>query len=112
MSFDIIGFILVVVNVEGVFLVLIDVFVENLNVMFVFWKDYIVVKEVSEIIKVVNENDVNYLFYMGGIYLFEWYWVKVLYIFCNDLEVKVVIYSWVEYCDWMIVFMCGIIYLL
>lgn len=91
-------------------MVLIEEFVENLNVMFILWKDYMFIKEVNEIIEVVINNDVNYFLYMGGIYFFEWYWVKVLYIFCVDSSVKVVIYLWVEYCDWMIVLMCGIIY--
>ncbi len=107
MSFDTTGSTPVAVNAEGVPLALTDAFAENPNAMFVLWKDHTAVKEASEITKAANENDVNYLSYMGGIYSSEWYWAKALHIFRNDPEVKAATYSWVEHCDWMTALMCG-----
>lgn len=107
MSFDTTGSTPVAINAEGVPLALTEEFKENPNAMFVLWKDHTSLKEAGEITKAANNNDVNYLAYMGGIYSSEWYWAKALHIFRQDPAVKAATYSWVEHCDWMTALMCG-----
>ena len=107
MSFDTTGSTPVAINAEGVPLALTEEFKENPNAMFVLWKDHTSLQEAGEITKAANNNDVNYLAYMGGIYSSEWYWAKALHIFRQDPAVKAATYSWVEHCDWMTALMCG-----
>ena len=107
MSFDTTGSTPVAINAEGVPLALTEEFKENPNAMFVLWKDHTSLQEAGEITKAANNNDVNYLAYMGGIYSSEWYWAKALHIFRQDPAVKEATYSWVEHCDWMTALMCG-----
>ncbi|WP_414829344.1 ribulokinase [Alteromonas sp. H39] len=107
MSFDTTGSTPVAINAEGTPLALTPEFAENPNAMFVLWKDHTSIAEAKEITEAANNNDVNYLSHMGGIYSSEWYWAKALHIFRNDAAVKAATYSWVEHCDWMTALMCG-----
>ncbi|RDV25543.1 ribulokinase [Alteromonas aestuariivivens] len=107
MSFDTTGSTPVPVNREGTPLALTEEFAENPNAMFVLWKDHTAIQEAGEITVAANNNDVNYLSHMGGIYSSEWYWAKALHIFRTDAAVKEATYSWVEHCDWMTALMCG-----
>lgn len=107
MSFDTTGSTPVAINEQGVPLALTDSFKENPNAMFVLWKDHTAIKEAKEITEAANNNDVNYLSHMGGIYSSEWYWAKALHIFRQDQAVKEATYAWVEHCDWMTALMCG-----
>lgn len=106
---DSIGLILVFVDVEGNVLVLCEEFVDNFNVMFVLWKDYIVVEEVEVIICLCYQlGKEDYLCYIGGIYFSEWFWVKIFYVICEDSVVVQVVVLWVEFCDWVFVLFFGI----
>ncbi len=107
MSFDTTGSTPVAINAEGTPLALTPEFAENPNAMFVLWKDHTSIVEAKEITDAANNNDVNYLSHMGGIYSSEWYWAKALHIFRNDAAVKAATHSWVEHCDWMTALMCG-----
>ncbi len=107
MSFDTTGSTPVAINAEGVPLALTPEFAENPNAMFVLWKDHTAINEAKEITDAANNNDVNYLSHMGGIYSSEWYWAKALHIYRNDPAVKAATYTWVEHCDWMTALMCG-----
>ncbi|MGQ8364491.1 ribulokinase [Glaciecola sp. 1036] len=107
MSFDTTGSTPVAINEEGTPLALTEAFSDNPNAMFVLWKDHTAIAEAAEITKAANQNDVNYLAYMGGIYSSEWFWAKALKVFRQDANVKAATYSWVEHCDWMTALMCG-----
>lgn len=70
---------------DGIFLVMVFGFEENLNVMMVLWKDYIVIREVDEINDLaVNWGGEDFIKYEGGIYFLEWFWVKILYVVWED----------------------------
>lgn len=75
--------------------------------MFIFWKDYIGIKEVVEINEFCSQWEVDYIKYEGGIYFFEWFWVKILRIIWVDEIVRVKVYFWVEYCDWIFFLLMG-----
>lgn len=93
---------------DGIFLVMVFGFEENLNVMMVLWKDYIVIREVDEINDLaVNWGGEDFIKYEGGIYFLEWFWVKILYVVWEDQAVWVVVYFWLEYCDLMINILIG-----
>lgn len=107
MSFDTTGSTPVAINRQGTPLALTEEFAENPNAMFILWKDHTSIKEANEITEAANNNNINYLSHMGGIYSSEWYWAKALHIFREDAAVKAATYSLVEHCDWMTALMCG-----
>ncbi|HTD97750.1 MAG TPA: ribulokinase [Mucilaginibacter sp.] len=100
-SVDTTGSTPVAVNAAGVPLALTPGFENNLNAMFVLWKDHTGTKEAAEINGHATKFDTNYLQYVGGIYSSEWFWAKLLRTLRVDEQVRKACHSWVEHCDWI-----------
>jgi L-ribulokinase len=100
-SIDTTGSTPVAVNKNGTPLCMLQGFEENVNAMFVLWKDHTATKEADEINKHAVKFDTNYLQFVGGIYSSEWFWAKLLHILREDETILGNIYSFVEHCDWI-----------
>ncbi|SEM41384.1 L-ribulokinase [bacterium A37T11] len=101
LSVDTTGSTPVAVDAQGTPLALLPEFAENLNAMFVLWKDHTSIKEAAEINKHAAKFNTNYLDYVGGIYSSEWYWAKLLHVLRADTAVREAVHTWVEHCDWI-----------
>lgn len=91
----------VAVDKTGTPLALLPEFKENVNAMFVLWKDHTATREAAEINEHAKKFDINYLQYVGGIYSSEWFWAKLLHVLREDESIRRACYSWVEHCDWI-----------
>jgi L-ribulokinase len=100
-SIDTTGSTPIAVNKNGTPLCMLQGFEENINALFILWKDHTATKEADEINKHAATFDTNYLQFVGGIYSSEWFWAKLLHILRVDEAVRNNIYSFVEHCDWI-----------
>jgi len=87
---------------EGTLLALRPEFQDNLNAMFLLWKDHTSVQETTEITSAAkNWGGIDFTRYSGGFYSAEWFWAKLLHTLRVDTEVRRATYSWIELCDWI-----------
>jgi L-ribulokinase len=100
-SVDTTGSTPVAVDKAGTPLAFIPGLENNLNAMFVLWKDHTSTTEASQINAHAEKFDINYLQFVGGIYSSEWFWAKLLHVLREDEVVRRACYSWVEHCDWI-----------
>jgi L-ribulokinase len=100
-SIDTTGSTPVAVDKTGTPLAFLPGFENNPNAMFVLWKDHTSVKEAAEINAHAEKFDTNYLQFVGGIYSSEWFWAKLLHLLREDEQVRNLIHSFVEHCDWI-----------
>jgi L-ribulokinase len=100
-SVDTTGSTPIAINKNGVPLCMQQGFEDNINALFILWKDHTATKEADEINKHAAKLDTNYLQFVGGIYSSEWFWAKLLHILREDEAVRNNIYSFVEHCDWI-----------
>ncbi len=106
-SVDTTGSTPVAVDKTGTPLALLPGFENNPNAMFVLWKDHTAVADAAEINTHAEKFDNKYLQFVGGIYSSEWFWAKLLHVLRADKQVRNVIYSFVEHCDWIPFLLCG-----
>jgi L-ribulokinase len=106
-SVDTTGSTPVAVDATGTPLSMLPGFENNVNAMFVLWKDHTATQEADEINKNAEKSPVNYLQFVGGIYSSEWFWAKLLHIVRKDEGVRNNLHSFVEHCDWIPFFLTG-----
>lgn len=100
-SVDTTGSTPVAVDASGTPLCMLPGMEENVNAMFVLWKDHTAVEEAAAINRHAAGFDINYLQFTGGIYSSEWFWAKLLHILKEEELVRKHIYTFVEHCDWV-----------
>ncbi len=100
-SIDTTGSTPVAVDRTGTPLCMLPALENNINGMFILWKDHTSIKEAAEINEHATKYATNYLQNVGGIYSSEWFWAKLLYILRQDTLIAEHIESFVEHCDWI-----------
>lgn len=108
-SVDTTGSTPVAVDKSGVPLALKEEFKDNINAMFILWKDHSSIME-ADLINNLSKTwgGVDYTKYSGGTYSSEWFWAKLLHIIKEDKKVEEAIYSFVEHCDWIPALLTGV----
>ncbi len=101
LSVDTTGSTPIAVDASGIPLSMLPGLEENVNSMFVLWKDHTSVAEAEAINNHAKNFEPNYLQFVGGIYSSEWFWAKLLHILKEDEQVRKHIHSFVEHCDWI-----------
>ncbi|OSZ77041.1 ribulokinase [Chitinophagaceae bacterium IBVUCB2] len=101
LSVDTTGSTPIAVDASGTPLSMLPGMEENVNGMFVLWKDHTSVQEAEAINQHAVKFPINYLKFVGGIYSSEWFWAKLLHILKEDEQVRNHIHSFVEHCDWI-----------
>ncbi len=90
------------VDKNGAPLALQPEFKDNLNAMFILWKDHTAILEAEEINRASQSwGGVDFTKFSGGIYSSEWFWSKVLNVIRTDGTVREHAYTWLEHCDWI-----------
>ncbi len=84
-------------------------FKNNLNAMAWLWKDHTSTHEALEITALGRKMRPAYLALCGTTYSSEWFWSKILRCAKIDPKVYAAAHSWVECCDWVTSYACGII---
>jgi len=72
------------------------------------WKDHTAYREAQEISERVRALGLPYLDPCGGSYSSEWYWSKVLHCQRTAPEVAAAAAGWLELCDYIPAWLCGI----
>lgn len=72
------------------------------------WKDHTAHAEAAEITALARERGEPYLAKCGGTYSSEWFWSKILHCQRTAPEVFEAAASWVEACDFVPAYLCGI----
>ncbi len=101
LSVDTTGSTPIAVDAAGTPLCMLPGLEENVNSMFVLWKDHTSVAEAEAINNHAKNFEPNYLQFVGGIYSSEWFWAKLLHILKEDEQVRKHIHTFVEHCDWI-----------
>lgn len=99
--------VVLVCDIIGFSVVMVDVWLQLL-VDYYLWCDYCVYVEVVCIIEIVCQMNLFVLDWCGGIYLYEWGYVKVLYFLCYNFDLCLCFVIVLEYCDMVVVMLCGI----
>lgn len=100
-SVDTTGSTPVAVDKKGTPLALLPGFEDNVNAMFILWKDHTAIQEADEINRHAKGFTTDYIKYSGGVYSSEWFWAKQLHVLRTDKKVGSACYTWVEHSDWM-----------
>jgi len=96
------------VDREGVPLAMLRQFKDNPDAMAWLWKDHTAWKEAAAITQRAGELKVPYLGKCGGTYSSEWFWSKIWRCRVSSPKVFRAAYSWVELCDFVPAWACGI----
>lgn len=72
------------------------------------WKDHTSHAEAAEITALAKRQGRPYLGKCGGTYSSEWYWSKILRCHRTSPGVAAAAASWVEFCDWVPAYLCGV----
>lgn len=96
------------VDRENVPLALRPEFAGNVDAMAWLWKDHTSHAEAAEITRLAREEGRPYLAKCGGTYSSEWYWAKILRCERANPRVARAAHAWVEFCDWMPAWLCGV----
>ncbi len=80
---------------------------DELAAMAWMWKDHTAHAEAREICERIKARGLPYLSACGGTYSSEWYWAKILRCERAFPEVAAAAWSWVEFCDWIPAYLCG-----
>lgn len=83
-------------------------FKEHLAAHAWLWKDHTSHAAAAEITRKATEQGLPYLKKCGGIYSSEWYWAKMLHCLRTAPDVSAEIGTWVELCDFIPAYICGI----
>ncbi len=80
---------------------------DDLAAMAWMWKDHTAHAEAREICDRIKALGRPYLSTCGGTYSSEWYWAKILRCERAFPQVAAAAWSWVEFCDWIPAYLCG-----
>lgn len=83
-------------------------FAGDTDAMAWLWKDHTAHAEAAEITALAKEQGRPYLSKCGGTYSSEWYWSKVLRCRRTNPKVAAAAASWLEFCDFIPAYLCGI----
>ena len=83
-------------------------FKKNINALAWLWKDHTGYKEAAEITRVAAAQRPQYIAKCGNTYSSEWFFSKILHCLNSDEKVFNAAYSWVECCDFIPAWLCGI----
>ena len=81
---------------------------EDLDAMFVLWKDHTGTKESAEIEALCAQSPVNYACHTGGDYSPENFWSKVLHLLRSSEKLRSDAYSVIELCDFIPAVLTGV----
>lgn len=95
------------VDRRNVPLAFVDGFRDDLAAMSWMWKDHTAHAEAAEICAKIGALGRPYLSTCGGTYSSEWYWAKILRCERAFPRVAAAAWSWVEFCDWIPAYLCG-----
>jgi L-ribulokinase len=85
-----------------------DEFRDELAALAWMWKDHTAHAEAAEICARIRALGRPYLSTCGGVYSSEWYWAKILRCERAFPRVAAAAWSWVEFCDWIPAYLCGL----
>jgi len=83
-------------------------FEDDIDAMFILWKDHTGTKEADDINKLSRSwGGIDYTRFEGGIYSSEWFWAKVLRIVRTNPRIAKAAASFLEHGDWMTSLLTG-----
>lgn len=89
-------------------LALLPQFAHDPDAMAWLWKDHTSHAEAAAITALAREQNRPYLAKCGGTYSSEWFWSKILRCWRTNPTVAQAAHSWVELCDWVPAYLCGL----